>query len=198
MARTTELQAINKILRTINSQTLTSLVGVLPEDAAQARQTLDEVRRAVLDEGWFFNSEKQKTLVRQNDKRVKVDPSYLRVDVSDGFNPEVNVFQRGDWMYDAKNHTYFFESDLTCDIVVDLEWSELPEAARRYIMIRAARVLADGLERDQVSHGFNERDEVYARAMLEKHNTNTGDFNVLKGPAAGRVIARQSVLPEIR
>ena len=47
--------------------------------------------------------------------------------------------------YDRKNNTYVFSIDLKADMTVILEWDDLPEHARVYIMHKAGKELQENM-----------------------------------------------------
>ena len=84
-------------------------------------------------------------------------------------------------MYDRKNNTYVFDTDLTCNITYLRNFDEIPESARRYINIRAARVFVDRLVGDDGLRTYTAQDEARARANLMENDMDNADHNVLSG-----------------
>lgn len=193
---TTKLEAVNTMLRTIGESPVNSLSGGNVVDAVMAEQTLAEVSREVQAEGWAFNTEKEYPLTRQafSPFEIIVPPNAMHCDPSDKASTFV---VRGNRLYDLKNHTYGRPSTGTpenlilCDIVWLFEFEELPEAARRYITIRAARIFQDNTVGSETIHVFTERDEQKAYMRFRKHNSRVRDKNILTGSGAvARILAR--------
>ena len=84
-------------------------------------------------------------------------------------------------MYDRKNNTYIFDEDLTCNVTYFRNFDEIPESARRYINIRAARVFVDRLVGDDGLRTYTAQDEARARANLMENDMDNADHNVLSG-----------------
>jgi hypothetical protein len=65
--------------------------------------------------------------------------------------------------------------------VVLLPFDDLPNAAKDYITVRAARVFQARVLGSETQEKFTEKDERDAWAELRKHELRTADFNMLKG-----------------
>ena len=179
---TTELEAINIMLSTIGESPVNSLYevhGVV--DAVVAKSVLKEVSTAVQEEGWHFNIEKNFTLTPDFvNKEITIPSDCIQCDAS-GQDSERDVCVRGTRLYDRDNHTYIFDCPVTVDMVLVLPFEELPQAARHYITIRAARVYQQRVVGSETLGNFTEKDEVRARVGLRKFEADTADYNILKG-----------------
>jgi len=60
-------------------------------------------------------------------------------------------------------------------------FDEIPEPARRYITIKAARIFVDRLVSDEGLRTYTQQDEIKARAILMETDLANGDHNVLRG-----------------
>lgn len=199
MSVTTELEAINTALSAIQAQPVSSLTGQMSADLSVAINVLAEIRRTVCLRAWAFNSEEKVVYSPASSTGfINLPSDVLRADVHDGYNTDVDVVQRGTKLYDKIAHSYVFSSDLTCDVVKLLAWNDLPEAVRRYIMIRTARVMVDRLEGEQLPHIFAQADENQALADLKEFEGDSADYNILDGWAVGRAVNRPSVINRIR
>jgi len=200
MSNTSELEALNTMLSAIAVAPISSLTGnQLSPEVNTAKNILTEIHRAVLSIGWGFNSETKVTLTpNSTDSRIGLDENILHVDVTDTYNTDVDVVQRGNLLYDKKNHTYAFSEALTADTVIHLGWETLPEVCRRYIMIKAARTLVDRMDGQQAAHAFSLQDEGEAMVAMKKHDAKSRDTNLLQGNwSTRRVINRRSVISGI-
>lgn len=191
-AGTTELEAINIILSTIGESPVNSLGevhGVV--DAVVAESVLKEVSTAVQEEGWHFNIEKNFTLTPDFvNKEITIPGDCIQCDAS-GQDSERDVCVRGTRLYDRGNHTYVFDRPVTVDMVLVLPFEELPQAARHYITIRAARVYQQRVVGSETLGNFTEKDEARARAVLRKFEADTADYSILKGNwSVMRILAR--------
>ena len=182
VAATTELECINIMLAAIGEAPINSLVGTLPVDARIAQSTLNEVNKTVQSEGWSFNTETDVTLPRDNStKQINLPINVLRVDANIHQHPTIDPIQRGLKLYDRQNNTFEFDEDLICTVVYFRDFDEIPEQARRYINIKAARVFVDRLVGDQGLRTYTQEDEVRARAILTETDYANADHNLLRG-----------------
>ena len=191
VAASTKLESVNIMLSAIGESpinTLSETTGttfdntVLPVDAQMALDVLQEQNRAVQSEGWSFNTEIDVTLLRSNvTKEVILPTDVLRVDPNIHQHPSVDAIQRGLKMYDRLNNTFSFDNDLVCTIVYFREFNEIPEPARYYITVKAARVFVDRLVSDGGLRGFTQQDEARARAVLMETDLSNADHNLLRG-----------------
>jgi hypothetical protein len=192
---TTELEAVNIMLTAVGSSPTSSLTG--GAEVSMAKNILLETRRAVLSQGWAFNYETEVTMT-PSDSQITLAENVFRIDASPGKNTNLDLVQRGTQLYDRKNHTYTITDEVTVDVIYNLEWSELPEVARRYILIRATRVFADRVIGYSPQHAYNMQDEYQALADLKDADGDTADHSMLTGNySVYRVVNRQSPLNQL-
>lgn len=175
----TELEAINEMLAVIGESPVSTLEDNGVVDAALAKQTLASVSRSIQSKGWHFNTEIEYVLSPTFPHGyIELPLNTLRVDsVAKDIN--IDVVQRGQRLYDRREHSYTFLQSLVVDLVVMLDFSELPEPARYYITIRAARIFQERAVGSQLLTGFTERDEMLARVNLLDHDGESADNNIL-------------------
>ena len=181
VAATTELECINIMLAAIGEAPINTLTGTLPVDAVTAQRTLAEINKDVQNEGWSFNQEFNVKLTRDGTNQIALGTDMLKVDANVFDHPTIDVIQRGLKMYDRKNNTFVFDTDLTCNVTYFRNFDEIPESARRYINIRAARVFVDRLVGDDGLRTYTAQDEARARANLMENDMDNADHNVLSG-----------------
>ena len=181
VAATTELECINIMLAAIGEAPINTLTGTLPVDAVTAQKTLAEINKDVQNEGWSFNQEFNVKLTRDGSNQIALGTDMLKVDANVFDHPTIDVIQRGLKMYDRKNNTYVFDTDLTCNVTYFRNFDEIPESARRYINISAARVFVDRLVGDDGLRTYTAQDEARARANLMENDMDNADYNVLSG-----------------
>ena len=181
VAATTELECINVMLASIGEAPINSLVGTLPVDARIAQSTLTEVNKSVQSEGWSFNTETDVTLTRDGSNQIHLPINVLRVDANIHQHPTIDPIQRGLKLYDRQNNKFEFEEDLICTVVYFRDFSEIPEPARYYMNIKAARLFVDRLVGDQALRTYTKEDETRARSILMETDLVNGDHNMLRG-----------------
>jgi hypothetical protein len=171
---TTKLEAINTMLSIIGETPVNSLSGQAVASVKIAENTLNEALRDIQGESWHFNTSKDVTLVRDLDGRIPLSPSVARVEVDRVQNPDVEVVKRGDYLYDTKAQTNVFAKNIVKAYVTYLlDFDELPEAAKRYAMIRAGRMFCDRMIADPARNGFTSQDEMKARMDLREYEAKT-------------------------
>ena len=182
IAATTELESVNIMLAAIGESPINSLSGTLPVDARLAQSTLKEVNKDVQSEGWSFNTEIDVTFTRDaTTKLISLPTNILRIDPNIHQHPSIDAIQRGLKLYDRLNNKYEFDEDLLCTVVYFRDFDEIPEPARRYITIKAARVFVDRLVSDDGLRSYTQQDETRARAILMETDLSNADHNVLRG-----------------
>ena len=182
IAATTELESVNIMLAAIGESPINTLTGLLPVDARLAQSTLAEVNKGVQSEGWSFNTEIDVTFTRDSTtKQISLATDILRIDPNIHQHPSVDAIQRGLKMYDRLNNTFEFDEDLICTVVYFRTFTEIPEPARYYITIKAARLFVDRLVSDQGLRTYTQQDETRARAVLMETDLANADHNLLRG-----------------
>ena len=181
LSMTTELDAINIMLGTIGESPINSLeaaTGVV--DAVTARSILAEVSVQVQEEGWHFNTEYEFELTPElTTKEVYVPPNVIEADASKYDRNDIDVAIRGNRLYDRRNKTFQFDRPIKADLTVLLEFNELPQAARHYITIRAARVFQQRVVGSETLGSFTEADEARALRAMRRYEARTADYNML-------------------
>jgi hypothetical protein len=187
---TSKLDAINWMLSSIGEAPINQLGGATTVDADVAEQTLNEISRQVQSIGWHFNTEKRYPLVRANDKRISITPDIVRVDVSSFDYKDIDVVQRGAYLYDSKNHTYQFDYDLIADLIRLLDWDYLPQPFRTYITTKATRVFQTKVVGSEALSNQLATDEASAFAALREYEADTGDYSVFDNYDVASVLDR--------
>lgn len=175
---TTELEAINTMLSVIGEAPINTLEGALPADADIARRILEEVSREVQAKGWYFNTERNYPLLPNEEGEIVLPRNATHVDVSLGWNPGLEVVLRGQRLYNLTDHTFKFTGKVYVDIVFLLPFEELPQTARHYITIRAARKFHDRVVGSGTLHEFTTKDEQDALTRLRYDDARLADRSI--------------------
>ena len=189
MAQTTKLDAVNTMLSAIGEAPVNSLSSGLVE-AEVAETILNTVDREVQSMGWNFNTELNKSFAQDTNGEIPLGNDILRADATLKANSK-NLVQRGLKMYDRKNHTFNIGAAVNLDVVVQLDFEDLPEVAKRYITLRATRVFQDRVVGSNTLHEFELRDEQMALMQLKEFDTETEDHNIFDNYDVFSVIDRQ-------
>jgi hypothetical protein len=190
ITNTTKLQAVNTMLSAVGSSPVSTLTGQQTADAVVAQNILDEVTREVTSQGWAFNYERKVPLSPDGNSEIVLGTDVARIDATPGYNTGLDLVQRGNRLYDRKNHTYTITDKLTCDVIYFMAFDDTPEAARRLMMIRAARVFQDRMVGSGNHHTYNMTDEVKALADLKDMEGDTADHSIFNNYDVYRIIDR--------
>ena len=176
---TDELSAVNIMLSVIGEapiNSLSAIPGVI--DAVTARQVLNEIAVTVQTEGWGFNSETNWIFLPDVTGTINIPSNILQVDPVDQSN---KVQVRGTRLYNLTGHTYTFTAGIELNCVLLFEFDDLPQSARYYIAIRAARAFQTRVIGSETLRGFTDRDEMLARIALKNFDSDTAGYNMLTG-----------------
>jgi hypothetical protein len=176
---TTVLEAVNQIIATIGEPPVNSVEDNGVIDAVMALQALSAVNRAVQLRGWHWNTEENYPIAASfPEGELRLPKNTLRVDTT-GADADLDLVARGQRLYDRKNHTFQIGRSVKVEIVLLLPFEELPEAARTYITIKAARRFSEGQVGSELLSNFSLRDEQMALFALEDAEGDTADYNIL-------------------
>jgi hypothetical protein len=195
---TTKLEAINSMLSVIGEAPVSTLEGGQNADTVMAQAILEEALRETLEEGWHFNTEYEIPLVPDIAGEIVLPTNYARVDVQKVNAPSyAELTFRAGKLYNLTEHTFVFTSTVKVDAVMLLEFEDIPQAARKYIHTRAARIFQDRVVGSTEHHSFNLRDEINARKNLRAMEGETADHNIFNSPSLAASY-RRGILERIR
>ena len=184
-----ELEAINLMLATIGESPVSSLSNSGDLHISMALQFLYDASREVQTVGWHFNYEEEYPLALNLNYELVTPSNTLSLDVSD-VDSSYDVTMRGNRLYDRKNHTYTFDKALKVDIVFFLPWNDLPQPARQYIAILAARRFQRRVQGDDAIEKVTAVEEGMAKAQLEDFESTARDYNMADNNDVFQIISR--------
>lgn len=176
---TTELEAVNVMLSNIGESPVNTLDDNDVVDAGIAKTILKSISREVQSQGLWFNTDVERSFVPTIDNRIQLPVNTLRVDTAGTDRTSKDFVQRGRFLWDRVNHTYDITESVLLNLVLGLDFEELPESARRYITVRAARIFQERMLGTPTISSFNQQDEGMARAMLMSEDLEASDHNML-------------------
>lgn len=182
-----ELDAVNTMLEVIGEQPTSSLDVSGLTEVSLARQLLHNVSREVQNIGWSFNSEEEYPLVADINGNVMVPADALEVDPTDR---TVDYIVRGTQLYDKTNHTYNIGKTVDVNIIFFLPFENLPQAAREYITIKAARQFQTRFLGSDSLFQMTAKDEQDAWVNLLSSESSDGDYSIFDDYSVYRVIRR--------
>jgi hypothetical protein len=187
---TSELEAVNKMLTSISLSPISSLTVTGNATAALAISTLHDTSREVQAEGWHFNSEKEYELTPDVNNNILIPTNTLSLDPSYAWKDY--VFREGK-LYDKENYTFTITEKVKVDIIWFLPWDDMPEPARNFIMIKAARIFQSKVMGSSEHFQFTEAEENRARVILESEETRNADYNMFRGSSSTLQIITRDV-----
>ena len=181
---TTELEAVNTMLRYTGESPVNSITGTgLPVQVTIAVAVLADISREVQLEGWHFNTAPKVTLSPDGStKKIAIATDIVKIDANDKTK---DVVIRGAFLFDRKNNTNQFDGDLEVNTVTLLDFTDLPESARRYITIKASRVFQAQTIGSRELEQLLARDEFTARAELLEYDSGNSDRTIFDSFDAG-------------
>lgn len=191
---TSKLEAVNTMLTAIGESPVNTITSSTTTDVSIALQILDNVSREVQSVGWHFNTDTNYLLTKNASNQIELPANALRVDNSNK-DADKDLVERGRKLWDRENHTYTITKDIRVNITWFLEFIELPETARRYITIRAARIFQDRMLASETLHAFHQVDELQALSALKEHEGDTRDHSIFDNYSTYRVIDRDNFQP---
>ena len=194
LKRMSELEAVNLMLMTIGEYKVNDLINLAGRsDAAIAKDILNNTSRAVQSKGWTFNTDFGVKLLPDTEGRIKLGASILRIDTTSKVrSSEKDIIERDNMLYDRENNTHIFTEDVTVNTITYFNFESLPEAARRFIAIRSARVFHDRVVGSGELHRFFQEDEGQAWSELVEYESNVGDYTIFDSYDVYRVLERDN------
>ena len=191
-SRTTKLQAVNTMLQTIGESSTNTITGSVPYEVSLAEDILDEIVRALCQDSYVFNTEEDVSLSPDVSNNISVHSNYVQVRAAD---EEYVIRDNGGSpiLYSMRDKSSTFQNDITVEVVYLLDFEDLPEAAKRYCTIRAARIYADRLVGSQDIRVFSAQDEVEARAKLNSFVHAIGKVNMLNDSSSVRNVLNRQI-----
>ncbi|MAD94610.1 MAG: phage tail protein [Rhodobacteraceae bacterium] len=190
MALTTELESVNQMLGHIGEAPVNSLAdtAALPISASTALTVLREVSKEVQTEEWHFNTVTDYEPVKEDTGKLRLPDETLFVDSVD---TDMDVVQRGYYLYNRKDRTDVFSETFKVDLTVQLTWDELPEVARRYVTLRASRIFQGRIVGSTELQSLIAVDEMQARARLLELDAQSSDRTIFDSEDVYRRIGVQ-------
>ena len=191
-APTTMLEALNSMLMSIGEAPVNRLDNPGVIDAVQAKAVLLEENRAVQSQGWHFNTRRRVTLFPQSfaPKYIYVPENTLSVDTVDE-DQWTDVALHGDKLFDVVNNTYEFDRNLKVDLILLQPFENIPQQARHYITLRAARIFQIRTVGSGTLSDLTQNDEYRAHAALRQLENRRADWNAFTDNNLGSRIRRR-------
>lgn len=185
-SKSSRLEAVNAMLSAAGEAPVASLTTQAGVDSTMADQILTETERAVQAIGWYFNT-RERTFPPDTTGFIQLPGNVIRIDTNDYGLKHLTI--RSGKLFDMKNGTDVFDADVTADFVELLDWEDLPETARQYIIKKAARIFVDRFVADPSMARLARQDEAETLSTLQREEMQTGNYRIF-GPDFVSVIDR--------
>lgn len=184
-------EAINIIMQALGEPLLAtedSIDGIF--EAEQADFTLEQVKTEVLSEGWFANTDENWLLVPDEFGYIGVPANSLRI-ISNG------IIVKDGKLYNKQLQTYKFDylpegGGITCNVLWDLDFDDLPYAFQRFIALRAARLLSQRLDGDVNMIRILMNDEQAAKFLVEREDFESAEYSIFDNDSVRRIVDRKT------
>ena len=182
MISITELVAVNMMLEAVGETRVTTLAGTLPTDVSTAQTSLGEGDGEFQMTGWSFNKRMKVSLAPDagSPYRTYLPTNTLLVHSRKRSKKygmrkeETGSFL--EYLYDITEDTDALGETIKVDLIVGLNFIEMPYAAKNYIAKNATRVFAErvfGEPQPQLRS-----DEARAYSFFERYETETMDYRM--------------------
>lgn len=170
-----ELEAVNKVLAVAGDTPVQSLEDGY-QQAILARKILERMSRKVQSMGWWFNEEECVELVPNTFGQITLATNCISAVVN---NDDGSIIQRGNRMYNREDRTYTFTENLDVNLILALEWNELPQVAREFITDAAcSQYNNDYFGAEEIKQHLS-RNEASSFIELKKADVDARDINML-------------------
>jgi len=191
----TKLSLVNHLLGTVGERSVSTLNTGHPS-VVQAINALESHDRDFQARGWWFNTNRNVTLVQNNRGEVLIPPETLEFSITSdrlaGSTPEdkQRYVKRGSRIYDSVLNTYEIGFPLYADMVIQLPIDDLPHVAAAYLKHMAAEAFYVDDDGDMTkANKLNER-KTLAWHALKAAEMKALAVNALDSPAARELTYR--------
>lgn len=171
-----ELDAVNKILAIAGDSPVQTLEDEYIQ-AKLARQILTRASRDIQTNGWWFNEEESVSLIPDLGGFITLGVNVISAKINDDSG---EIIQRGNRIYDRANRTYVFTASISADLVIALEWNELPQTARSHITDMACIIYNNDFFGAQEIKNTLESNSQMSYITLKKEDMESRDINLLR------------------
>lgn len=186
---TDKLGMVNQCLIAIN-QTPLPTGTVLADldtgtDAQIARDIVAYTMREVQTRGWFFNTDRNFSLLPDSNGFIALPENLLRFDVGDSQDRGMLVI-KGNKIYNRYKQDYTFDRPVVGTAVWLTDYSDLPVTAYQYIALRSARIFQQRVVGSKELYAFNVQDEIDAFTNLQREELQYNDYNLFDSRVTSR------------
>jgi len=144
--------------------------------------------------GWYFNTSKNWEFVPDTLGFIGLSSSILRFDNKYGY------IKKSGKVYDPKKGTFNFETNIYADIVVLVDYQDLPEIVKTYIdmatNIRFINLLSSKLGKDKyrgLIQRYTKEEVKEAYLDIRRENARTAKLNIFNDYTTRRILEKTSI-----
>ena len=184
---TRRLDAVNLILSAIGVSPVASLSTESDDTTTFAELQLDATDREVQTIGWWFNSYKRTYELVGTEVHLPSNILYV-----DGLHGAKYTLRDGR-LFNLVDGSFDFTAAVKLKVVEMVDFADLPEVARGFIIGKASRRFADRQLGDPALSRFSRDDEQQAYMALRKAHLRAGNFSIW-GPSTKAALRRGGTL----
>ena len=184
-----ELEAVNIMLSTISVAPVSTLAVDGDLNVSVAKQMLYDTAREVQSYGYYFNTDAKYPLTRDVDNHIVLPKNVLFVSVDRDYWA-YDATLRGLKLYNRSKQSYQFDKNLKGTVTFFLEWDELPQPAKQYMAIKAARKFQLRMLPDEYTSKYSQQEELEAKAQLEDYDAMERQYNLADSNPVFNILAR--------
>lgn len=194
LAPTTELEAVNRLLGSIGQGPVNTLEFSGIPDVTDALSYLRDALKDVEAVGWSWNTDRSYTLNPDPSDYIPIPTGALEVDPED---KALNVVVRRNpntgqlSLYSQADQSFKFDAPVDVNIIWAFPFEDIPQAARTYVTIIAARRFQAQRVTSAVLERFQEADEQKAFWALHRTERRVRDANSFRGNREGARMLRR-------
>lgn len=172
----TELDAVNSIIGTIGESPIDSLENLTDVDSINALRILRAISRQEQARGWSFNKFPHYTLNPDTmTNKIKWDTSYLYIKDNCGRK----LVKQDDYVKDLGTNTMKFDKALDAQMVLYVDFEQLPEQFRNYVLAKACYVFQNSYFGDDSLTKITEMQIQEAWQHLQEFEVDNNNFSML-------------------
>lgn len=173
------LDAVNVMLRYIGELPVPTGVNIddlSPDhEARRAKEILLETSTELQYDGLWFNKEEW-DFVPDNNGNIAIPFNVLSIE-----GTSQNVIQKDNQLYDLDNKTYIFDTTVTCNVVWDIPFDDLPQVMSSFVLYTASQKFQIYLQGDTATDKDLKEKIATFTLKVEKANMAKNNYNLVRG-----------------
>jgi hypothetical protein len=157
----------------------------LPPSGNTALHVLQSKSRDFQEEGFWFNYEDDYVLTPDGAGNIVIPDNILSLDGTDA-----DVIERRPFLYNRETKSIQFADAVSCSVILQLPWDELPSVARRYITALATETFVDGIPGAQAVTEARHRNLIRAKVAFERAVIRNEDLNLFNNNTIAQLTRR--------